>query len=65
MSFAADDELIAISVVAALFQVSTNTIRRWADEGKLPSHRTLGGRRRFLRSEVEAKYREMLGQVAS
>lgn len=40
--------------VALLFHVSPSTIINWADEGKLPCVRTLGGHRRFLRSDIEA-----------
>jgi excisionase family DNA binding protein len=39
--------------VADLLMVSTNTIRLWADSGLLKSELTLGGHRRFLRSEVD------------
>jgi len=38
--------------VAALFAVDPRTVGRWAREGKLPFIRTLGGHRRFLKSEV-------------
>ena len=33
--------------VAELFGVRVETVRRWADEGKLQHTRTLGGDRRF------------------
>ncbi|AYD86271.1 MerR-like helix-turn-helix DNA binding domain protein [Microbacterium phage Efeko] len=33
--------------VAALFGVRVETVRRWADDGKLTCTRTLGGDRRF------------------
>lgn len=39
--------------VAALFGVTTRTIRMWADDGKLPHTRTLGGDRRFDLAEIE------------
>lgn len=42
------------SEVAAAFGVTTETIRTWDNEGKLPSFRTPGGQRRFRRSDVEA-----------
>ncbi|MFE6222930.1 BldC family transcriptional regulator [Streptomyces sp. NPDC057854] len=48
-----DDPLMRPEEVAELFGVDTRTIARWADEGKLCSVRTLGGHRRFRRSEVE------------
>lgn len=34
--------------------VSLSTLRRWADAGKIPIHRTLGGHRRFSRQELQA-----------
>ena len=33
--------------VAAIFQVSPKTISRWAQDGRLPYQRTLGGHRRY------------------
>lgn len=50
---ASDDPLLRPEEVAELFGVDTKTIARWADEGKLSSTRTLGGHRRFRKSEVE------------
>ncbi len=38
--------------VSTLFRVSSKTVTRWADDGRLTSFRTLGGHRRFLREEV-------------
>ena len=34
--------------VAAILQVSPKTISRWAQQGRLPYQRTLGGRRHYL-----------------
>jgi excisionase family DNA binding protein len=39
---------------AALLRVSPKTISRWAREGKLGHVVTLGGHRRFRRSDIEA-----------
>jgi len=39
---------------AALLHVSPKTISRWAREGKLGHVVTLGGHRRFSRSDIEA-----------
>lgn len=39
--------------VAALFNVSTNTVYNWAEDGKLPYFLTPGGHRRFRRQDVE------------
>jgi excisionase family DNA binding protein len=33
--------------VAAILQVSPKTVARWAQEGRLPYQRTLGGHRRY------------------
>ncbi|MGD9571152.1 MAG: helix-turn-helix domain-containing protein [Thermoleophilia bacterium] len=38
---------LTASEAAALLGVSVATIRMWADQGRLPSHRTVGGHRRF------------------
>jgi excisionase family DNA binding protein len=35
------------SAVAAILQVSPKTIARWAQQGRLPFQRTLGGHRRY------------------
>lgn len=38
---------LTASEAAALIGVSVATVRGWADQGRLPSHRTPGGHRRF------------------
>ncbi len=45
-------EYLSRSEVAAIFEVSPNTVTRWADAGKLPYIRTLGGHRRYHRMAV-------------
>lgn len=55
-----DKEYLSRSEVAEIFNVSPNTVTRWAEAGKLPYHRTLGGHRRY---EAEAVY-ELARQVA-
>jgi excisionase family DNA binding protein len=52
-SGAGPDDLLLPSEVAAMFRVSPKTVRRWAETGALPSVRTMGGHRRYRRSEVE------------
>jgi excisionase family DNA binding protein len=49
----AREELLTPSEVASLFRVNPKTVTRWARAGKLNAIRTLGGHRRFRRSEVE------------
>lgn len=46
-------DYLHVSAVAALFHVSTRTVARWADEGRLPHVLTLGGHRRFHRKDIE------------
>jgi excisionase family DNA binding protein len=51
--------------VAALFRVHPRTVIRWADAGLLPYVVTLGGQRRFPRTDVEillARRREVRGE---
>ena len=52
------DEWIGLSEAAGLLGVHPSTVRTWADSGKLPVHRTAGGHRRFLRSDVVSLLRE-------
>lgn len=47
-----DDALLTTGEVAMLFRVSHRAVRCWADGGRLPYIRTLGGHRRFLSSAV-------------
>lgn len=46
-------EWLSLSEVADVLGVHPSTVRSWADQGRLPVHRTQGGHRRFRRSEVE------------
>jgi excisionase family DNA binding protein len=45
--------------VAAILQVSPKTITRWAQQGRLPFQRTLGGHRRY----PEPAIRELLASL--
>jgi MerR family regulatory protein len=47
-----DGEILTPGVVAELFAVTPRTIRRWADAGKLPSFRTVGGWPRFRWGDI-------------
>ncbi len=44
---------LTASEAAAVIGVSVATIRGWADQGRLPSHRTVGGHRRFEVDELK------------
>ena len=44
--------LLTPAEVATLFRVDPKTVTRWAKSGKLTAIRTLGGHRRYRRSEV-------------
>jgi excisionase family DNA binding protein len=44
---------LSLSKVASILGVHPSTVRSWSDQGVLPVHRTQGGHRRYLRSEVE------------
>ncbi|MBW8011635.1 MAG: helix-turn-helix domain-containing protein [Chloroflexi bacterium] len=44
---------LSLSEVAELLGVHPSTVRNWADQGRLPVHRTQGGHRRFLRNELD------------
>ena len=46
--------LLTPADVAKLFRVDPKTVTRWAKAGKLTAIRTLGGHRRYRRSEVES-----------
>lgn len=47
------DEWLSLSGVAKMIGVHPSTIRVWSDLGKIPVHKTSGGHRRYLKSEVE------------
>lgn len=46
---------LTVGQVADMFGVTVPTVRRWADEGKLESTRTLGGDRRFDAEHIASK----------
>lgn len=49
-----DDPWLPIGAASRLIGVGADTLRRWADLGKVHSYQTAGGHRRFLRSSLEA-----------
>ena len=48
-----DDPWLALGAASRLVGVGPDTLRRWADSGKVQSYQTPGGHRRFLRSSLE------------
>lgn len=54
MSSDPKERWLTLSEVAAMLGVHEGTVRRWADAGRLPSYRTPGGHRRFMRDDVLA-----------
>lgn len=46
-------EWLSLSKVAQILGVHPSTVRNWSDQGVLPVHRTKGGHRRYLHSEIE------------
>lgn len=46
-------EWLSLSKVASILGVHPSTVRNWSDQGVLPVHRTKGGHRRYLRSEID------------
>ena len=53
LSSAIQEKLLIPAEVAAMFRVDPKTVTRWAKAGKLTSIRTLGGHRRYRKSEVD------------
>ena len=52
---------LTASEAAAIIGVSVATVRGWADDGRLPSHRTVGGHRRFDIDEL----REWMDEIGA
>lgn len=44
---------MSLSEAAAVLGIHPSTVRGWSDRGLLPYHRTQGGHRRYMRSEIE------------
>jgi excisionase family DNA binding protein len=49
----AEREWLRAEEAAALLGVSPKTISRWTRQGKVPCFKTLGGHRRFDRTQIE------------
>lgn len=48
------ESLLTPGEVATLFRVDPKTVTRWAQAGKVPSIRTLGGHRRYRESDIRS-----------
>jgi excisionase family DNA binding protein len=46
-------EWLGLSAAADMLGIHPSTLRAWADQGQVPSHRTAGGHRRFRRADLE------------
>ncbi len=53
------EKLLTPAEVAAMFRVNPKTVTRWARAGKISAIRTLGGHRRFRKSEIDARLKEV------
>jgi len=60
-----DGRLLTRAEVAEMFQVSPSTVTRWAEAGKLPSVKTLGGHRRYEARSVMALVQHLMKEEAS
>jgi excisionase family DNA binding protein len=58
-----DDVLLKPKEVAAAFRVSTRTLQRWENAGLIRAMRTLGGHRRYRRSDVVRAFEEANAHV--
>ncbi|MGO8949562.1 MAG: MerR family transcriptional regulator [Ktedonobacterales bacterium] len=53
VSGSVENTWLGLHEASALLGISLSTMRRWADAGKVPVYRTVGGHRRFQRQELE------------
>jgi excisionase family DNA binding protein len=60
-----DHDYLTSGELAHAMHVSPKTILRWANQGRIPYIITLGGHRRFLRSDVDSILAEMHGAPAA
>ena len=60
-----DDQLLTRAEVAEIFQVAPSTVTRWAEAGKLPSVKTLGGHRRYQATLVNNLAHQLIQEEAS
>ena len=60
-----ESRLLTRTEVAEIFQVAPSTITRWAEAGKLPSIKTLGGHRRYVAKVVMELAQDLTKEEAS
>lgn len=65
MKLSSQKRFLSRAEVASLFEVSPNTVARWARAGKLPYVLTVGGRRRYDREEIEKLVHTLSHEVRS
>lgn len=65
----AADRPLSLGPASRLLGVDPDTLRRWADEGRIDAFTTAGGHRRFTRSTLErilqARHRDATARLAS
>jgi excisionase family DNA binding protein len=65
----AADRPLSLGPASRLLGVDPDTLRRWADEGRIDAFTTAGGHRRFARSTLErilqARHRDATARLAS
>src|SRR5712691_13409658 len=54
------EEWLSLRDAARILGMHPATVRLWADRNEIPSRRTSGGHRRFLRSDIEARLRQQV-----
>jgi excisionase family DNA binding protein len=52
-------DLLTVAQVAAILGCDVRTVRRWADDGTLPSARSPKDYRLFRRADIESKLAEL------
>ncbi len=55
MPISSGEEWLSLREAAEMLGMHPATVRLWADRNTLPSRRTSGGHRRFLRADIEAR----------
>src|ERR687887_2773342 len=61
---ASDPEWLTLGQAAKYLGVAQSTIRKWSDQGRVPTFYTPGGHRRYRRRDLDA-FLERSGPVAS